>query len=87
LEAIGYELDDAAGPGRGFVDIFSTDGVLLKWLIRHGQLNSPWGLALAPADFGSFSNDLLMGSLGSTPTNIYIFAIFIKCHLLIIIDK
>src|SRR5262249_37001200 len=36
--------DDQAGPGNGFVDVFDTNGVLLKRLIQHGVLNSPWGL-------------------------------------------
>ncbi len=56
--------DDNAGPGRGFVDIFDTNGNFIKRLISHGVLNSPWGLALAPANFGKFSNDLLVGNFG-----------------------
>ncbi len=56
--------DDAHGPHRGFVDIFRTDGHLVKRLISRGVLNSPWGLALAPSDFGSFSNALLVGNFG-----------------------
>src|SRR6266566_6332364 len=47
--------DDVAGPGHGFVDIFDLDGNKLKRLISHGELNSPWGLAIAPANFGKFS--------------------------------
>lgn len=56
--------DDAAGAGHGFVDVFDTDGHLLQRLASQGPLNSPWGLALAPADFGKFSNDLLVGNFG-----------------------
>jgi uncharacterized protein (TIGR03118 family) len=56
--------DDVAGPGNGFVDVFSTSGVLLQRLISHGVLNSPWGLALAPPDFGDLSNTLLVGNFG-----------------------
>ncbi len=57
--------DDMAGPGHGFVDVFNTNGHLLKRLIAHGALNSPWGLALAPSDFGRFSNTLLVGNFGN----------------------
>jgi uncharacterized protein (TIGR03118 family) len=53
-----------AGVGHGFVDVFDTNGTLLQRLISHGVLNSPWGLALAPANFGQFSSDLLVGNFG-----------------------
>src|SRR5262245_32519996 len=55
---------DVAGPGNGFVDVFDTSGNLLQRLVSGGSLNSPWGLALAPANFGDFSNDLLVGNFG-----------------------
>ncbi len=63
--------DDVAGPAHGFVDVFDTSGNLLQRLILHGRLNSPWGLALAPADFGRFSNDLLVGNFGDGRINAY----------------
>ncbi len=63
--------DDVAGQGRGFVDVFSTSGHLIRRLISHGQLNSPWGLALAPASFGRFSKDLLVGNFGNGRINAY----------------
>ena len=56
--------DDQAGAGNGFVDVFDTNGNFIERLISHGVLNSPWGLALAPANFGQFSNDLLVGNFG-----------------------
>jgi len=56
--------DDVAGPGNGFVDVFTTDGQLLRRLASQGALNSPWGLAIAPSDFSQFSNDLLVGNFG-----------------------
>src|SRR5207249_910811 len=46
--------DDLHGQGLGFVDAFDTDGNLLVRVAQHGQLNAPWGLALAPASFGRF---------------------------------
>ncbi len=63
--------DDVAGPGHGFVDVFDTNGNLLRRLIAHGSLNSPWGLALAPANFGQFSNDLLVGNFGDGHINVF----------------
>jgi len=57
--------DDVSGAGHGFIDVYDTNGNLLQRLISHGVLNSPWGLALAPANFGQFSNDLLVGNFGN----------------------
>jgi uncharacterized protein (TIGR03118 family) len=57
--------DDVAGEGHGFVNAFDTAGKLIRRVASKGQLNSPWGLALAPADFGQFSHDLLVGNFGN----------------------
>ncbi len=56
--------DDVAGPGNGFIDEFDTEGNLIGRFAGQGALNSPHGLALAPADFGEFSNALLVGNFG-----------------------
>jgi uncharacterized protein (TIGR03118 family) len=56
--------DERAGVGRGVVDAFATDGTFLGRVATHGLLNAPWGLAWAPADFGRFSNDLIVGNFG-----------------------
>lgn len=56
--------DDVPGAGHGFVDVFDTSGNLLRRFASDDTLNSPWGLALAPSDFGEFSNDLLVGNFG-----------------------
>ena len=53
-----FETD---GPGLGFVDIFNSTGQLLQRLEHGDWLNAPWGVALAPLDFGRFSHDLLIG--------------------------
>ena len=63
--------DDVAGAGNGFVDVFNTDGVLLRRLEAHGTLDSPWGLALAPQGFGRFSGDLLVGNFGDGRINAF----------------
>ncbi len=57
--------DDVPGEGHGFVNAFDTAGNLIRRVASKGQLNSPWGLALAPADFGFFSGDLLVGNFGN----------------------
>ena len=63
--------DDVPGKGNGFVDVFDTDGNMLRRFASKGKLNSPWGLALAPADFGKFSNKLLIGNTGDGTINAY----------------
>lgn len=63
--------DDVAGPGNGFVDVYDTSGHLLTRLIAHGDLNSPWGLVIAPAGFGAFSGDLLVGNFGDGAIHAY----------------
>jgi len=66
--------DDVAGAGHGFVDVFNTDGTFVKRLINTGAsnpLNSPWGLAIAPAGFGAFANDLLVGDFGDGKINVF----------------
>jgi uncharacterized protein (TIGR03118 family) len=56
--------DDVAGQGLGFVDVFDTSGALLGRVATRGQLNAPWGLAMAPPAFGRFGGDLLVGNFG-----------------------
>ena len=56
--------DDVAGLGNGFVDIFDTDGHLLRRFASQGPLNSPWGVARASFAFGRFSGDILAGNFG-----------------------
>jgi uncharacterized protein (TIGR03118 family) len=63
--------DDEPGLGNGFVDIFDPGSNTFARLVSQGVLDSPWGLAIAPADFGSFSNDLLVGNFGDGRINAY----------------
>jgi len=60
-----------AGAGLGYVDVYDTSGNLLQQLIAGGSLNAPWGLAIAPAGFGDFANDLLVGNFGDGTTNVF----------------
>lgn len=56
--------DEEDGAGLGAVDVFDTDGNLLLRLAQGGPLNAPWGVTQAPANFGSLSNDILVGNFG-----------------------
>jgi uncharacterized protein (TIGR03118 family) len=63
--------DDVAGVGNGFVDRYDTNGRLLGRVATRGQLDSPWGIAWAPAGFGSASGDLLIGNFGNGRVNAF----------------
>ena len=63
--------DEVAGRGLGFVDVFDMDGALLGRVATRGLLNAPWGLAMAPAGFGRFGGDLLVGNFGNGQINAY----------------
>jgi uncharacterized protein (TIGR03118 family) len=63
--------DDVPGPGNGYVDVFGLTGTFQGRLISVGVLNSPWGLALAPANFGPFDNTLLVGNFGDGRVNAF----------------
>jgi uncharacterized protein (TIGR03118 family) len=63
--------DEVAGQGAGFVDAYDLAGNLLARVAQHGQLNAPWGLALAPEGFGRFGGDLLVGNFGDGQINAY----------------
>ena len=63
--------DDAAGPGHGFVDVFDTDGHLIRRFESRGRLNSPWGIARASFAFGPFSGKILIGNFGDGRINVF----------------
>ena len=63
--------DRSTGAGLGFVDVYDPGGTLLSRLISGGALNAPWGLAVAPAGFGSFGGDLLVGNFGNGMINAF----------------
>jgi uncharacterized protein (TIGR03118 family) len=58
----GLAAQRAAAPGSGFVSVFDDNGAFVQRLISGSQLAAPWGLALAPAGFGQFAGDLLVGN-------------------------
>lgn len=67
----GAGIDEVDGPGKGFVDVYDTNGNLLSRVASGGTLNAPWGLTLAPSNFGDFSNDLLVGNFGDGTINAF----------------
>ena len=68
---VGQGGDDVPGAGNGIVDAFDTNGNLIKRVVTGGALNSPWGLALAPAGFGEFGGALLVGNFGDGLINAF----------------
>lgn len=63
--------DEVDGQGLGYVDQFSGSGRLIRRVARRGALNGPWGLAMAPHNFGRFSDDLLVGNFGGGTIEAY----------------
>jgi hypothetical protein len=59
------------GAGNGLVDVFDVNGNFVARAITGGNLNAPWGVALAPAGFGIFGGDLLVGNFGDGMINVY----------------
>ena len=63
--------DDVPGLGHGYINTFDFNGNLLGRFASQGALNSPWGIAIAPAGFGAFANDLLVGNFGDGRIEIF----------------
>ena len=63
--------DDVQGRGEGIVNVFTAGGKFVRRIAKGGPLNAPWGLAIAPADFGAFSNTLLIGNFGDGTINAF----------------
>lgn len=57
--------DEVDGAGLGYVDEFDPAGNLIMRLQHVGEMNGPWGIALAGTNFGAFSGDLLVGNFGN----------------------
>lgn len=75
---VSYAMQDAqaanpiAGAGLGAIDVFDTAGRLVSRLVPPGgPVNAPWGMAMAPADFGPFSNALLVANAGDGTINAF----------------
>jgi uncharacterized protein (TIGR03118 family) len=68
---LGANGRDVPGEGHGYVDEFDLDGHLLHRVAANGPLDSPWGLDIAPASFGKFAGDLLVGNFGDGTINVF----------------
>jgi uncharacterized protein (TIGR03118 family) len=65
-------MDDQAGPGNGYVDIFKTDGTMVSRFASQGTLNSPWGIIGAGTEFGlGLLQPILVGNFGDGRINIF----------------
>ena len=65
------QLLDVGGAGNGYVAVFDLNGNLLRHLVSNGSLNSPWGVAIAPATWGAFGGALLVGNFGDGRINAF----------------
>jgi uncharacterized protein (TIGR03118 family) len=65
------DKDETPGPGLGIVNEFDTNGNLIGRVATGGTLNAPWGLTLAPKNFGPFTGDLLVGNFGDGTINAF----------------
>ncbi len=63
--------DDVKGAGLGYVDVFDSNGKLMKRLVSKGVLNAPWAVTRAPAGFGPFTGDILVGNFGDGHINVF----------------
>jgi uncharacterized protein (TIGR03118 family) len=63
--------DEITGAGLGYVDVFDFSGNLISQFASAGPLNAPWGIAIAPAGFGSLQGDVLIGNFGDGMINIF----------------
>lgn len=63
--------DETTGAGLGYVDVFGMDGSFISRFASAGVLNAPWGMAQAPAGFGSFAGDILIGNFGDGTINVF----------------
>ncbi|HEY7135682.1 MAG TPA: TIGR03118 family protein [Acidimicrobiia bacterium] len=63
--------DDVAGPGHGFIDVYTSEGRFVERFASRGVLDSPWGLVVAPESFGRFGGALLVGNFGNGRINAF----------------
>lgn len=62
---------DVPGRGLGFIDVYTTSGVLVGRFAQGQELNAPWGVAFAPAGFGPFGGDVIVGNFGDGRINVF----------------
>jgi len=64
-------VDDSDGAGIGYIDTYDDNGNRLSQFASGGTLNSPWGIIQAPSNFGSYSNDILVGNFGDGTISVF----------------
>lgn len=67
----GAQHDPVVGAGHGVVDIYNLDGSFARRFATNGALNAPSGMVQASANFGAFSNDILIGNFGDGVINAF----------------
>ncbi|PSL50325.1 uncharacterized protein (TIGR03118 family) [Chitinophaga niastensis] len=65
------KMDDQSGPGNGYVDIYGTNGMLIKRFASQGALNSPWGMVESGTPFCNLTHAILVGNFGDGRINMY----------------
>jgi uncharacterized protein (TIGR03118 family) len=70
---VGLAAQRGATPGMGIVNAFDENGIFLQRVITGSELAAPWGIALAPAGFGEFGGDLLVGNFSFAESEINAF--------------
>jgi uncharacterized protein (TIGR03118 family) len=65
------KVDEVPGAGKGYVSVFDTAGTFIARVAGAGPLSAPWGLAVAPQNFGAFSGDVLVGNFGDGRINAF----------------
>ena len=63
--------NSVSGEGLGRVSVYDLTGALVSSFAGGGALNAPWGVAQAPANFGAYSNAILVGNVGDGTVNAY----------------
>jgi uncharacterized protein (TIGR03118 family) len=63
--------EESKGVGNGYVSVFGADGTFIKRFASNGTLNAPWGMAMAPTTFGTYSGDILVGNFGDGRISVY----------------
>jgi uncharacterized protein (TIGR03118 family) len=72
-----YAVQDGTGTnpvvaaGNGIVNVFDQEGSFIRRFATNGPLNAPWGIVQASANFGRFSNDILIGNFGDGTINAF----------------
>jgi uncharacterized protein (TIGR03118 family) len=65
------DFKQTVGAGDGILDVFDLNGNFVATAVNGGNLNAPWGVAMAPSTFGVFGGDLLVGNFGDGVINVY----------------